>query len=82
MECDARLRATRDGYGNDVTMVYVDGPIDALTIEVAGEVLTEDRAGIVRGTNEPLPAAVFLRSSPLTSADAGIRALAETAGAA
>ena len=82
VDCDARLRATRDGYGNDVTMIYVDGPLDALTIEVAGEVLTEDRAGVVAGTTEPLPAAVFLRGSALTVADGAIHALAAEARAA
>ncbi|SEN04982.1 Transglutaminase-like enzyme, putative cysteine protease [Sphingomonas gellani] len=79
VDCDARLRPTRDGYGNEITMIYVDGPLEALTIEVAGDVLTEDRAGVVRGAAEPLQSAVFLRSSPLTKADAAIVALADDA---
>ena len=82
LDCDARLRPARDGYGNDLTMIYVDGPISALTIDVAGEVLTEDRAGIVQGGAEPLPAAVFLRDTALTRADAAIVALADEACAA
>ena len=73
---DARLRPARDGYGNETVMIYVDGPLDTLTIEVAGEVLTEDRAGIVQGTAEPLPPAVFLRETALTRPDAAIVALA------
>jgi transglutaminase-like putative cysteine protease len=77
VDCDARLHPTHDGYGNEITMIYVDGPLDALAIEVTGEVLTEDRAGVVAGTPEPLPAEVFLRTTRLTHADAAICALAE-----
>lgn len=81
-DCDARLRPAHDGYGNELTTIYVDGPVEALTVEVVGEVLTEDRAGVVQGAAEPLPSAVFLRSSPLTQPDAAIVALAEQACAA
>lgn len=69
---DVRLRDTRDGYGNRATMLYVDGPIDRLTIEVRGEVLTEDRAGMVSGTAEPLPPLYFLQSTAATKPDAAI----------
>ncbi|MBB4153197.1 transglutaminase-like putative cysteine protease [Sphingomonas jinjuensis] len=81
VDCDARINATHDGYGNDVSMIYVDGPLAALTIEVTGEVLTENRAGVVRGIAEPLPPEVFLRPSPLTEANDAIRALADQAAA-
>lgn len=80
VDCDARLRPARDGYGNHLTMLYVDGPLTELTVEVAGEVLTEDRAGVVRGGAEPLPAGVFLRETALTRPDAEIAALAQAAG--
>ena len=76
VDCDARLRSGRDGYGNETTMLYVDGPIDRITLTVSGEVLTEDRAGMVTGTPEPLPAALFLRSTPQTAPDDAIRAFA------
>jgi transglutaminase-like putative cysteine protease len=76
VDCDARLKHIRDGYGNDVTMLYVDGPIDRITLTVGGEVLTEDRAGIVQGTPEPLPVQLFLRPTPQTQADAAIAAFA------
>ena len=73
---DARLRRGRDGYGNATTMLYVDGPLDAITIAVAGEVLTEDRAGVLAGIAEPLPPLAFLQPTPLTAADAEVRAFA------
>lgn len=78
VDCDARLRPARDGYGNAITMLYVDGPLTELVVEVAGEVLTEDRAGVVR-TAEPLPPMAFLRDSALTRADDAIVALAREA---
>ncbi|WP_174273537.1 transglutaminase family protein [Sphingomonas bacterium] len=69
---DARLKPTRDGYGNLTTMLYIDGPIDRITLEVSGEVLTEDRAGMVSGTAEPLPPLYFLQETPLTKPGAAI----------
>lgn len=81
VDCDARLRHACDGYGNELTMLYIDGPIDAMAIEVSGEVLTDDTAGVVRGGPEPLPATVFLRQSALTRPDDAIVALAEEARA-
>ncbi|WBO23580.1 transglutaminase family protein [Sphingomonas abietis] len=77
VDCDARLKRSRDGYGNEVTMLYVDGPIDRIALTVGGEVLTEDRAGMVAGAPEPLPIELFLRPTPQTEADAGIIAFAD-----
>lgn len=79
---DVRLRPGRDGYGNAITMLYVDGPLDELVIEAAGEVLTQDQAGVVLNAPEPLPPTVFLRGSDLTQPDDAIRALADAAGQA
>ncbi|NIJ08934.1 transglutaminase-like putative cysteine protease [Sphingomonas vulcanisoli] len=73
---DARLKPMRDGYGNQATMLYIDGPIDRITLDVTGEVLTEDRAGMVIGAPEPLPPSYFLQDTPLTKADAAIQAIA------
>lgn len=74
---DARLRTGRDGFGNVTTMLYVDGPIDHIEITLAGEVLTEDRAGIVAGAPEPLPPALFGRMTLLAGADQRIAAFAD-----
>jgi transglutaminase-like putative cysteine protease len=72
VDCDARMRHGRDGFGNRTTMLYVPGPISEIEIAVSGEVLTHRSNGIVHGAHEPLPPAVFLRETPLTIADADI----------
>lgn len=68
IDCDARLREHRDGYGNITHMLYVDGPIDHLNITVSGRVITDDVAGVVDALPQDLPPAVFLRETPLTHA--------------
>ncbi len=78
VDCDARLREGRDGYGNVTTMLYIDGPIYAVSIMVRGDVLTDDLGGRVAGTQEPLPPLFFTRTTPLTEADEAILALAPT----
>jgi transglutaminase-like putative cysteine protease len=75
VDCDARLREGRDGYDNITTMLYVDGPIDALSIMVRGEVLTDDLRGKIDGCAEPLPPLFFTRSTPLTMAGELVRAI-------
>ncbi|RHW19167.1 transglutaminase family protein [Sphingomonas gilva] len=79
VDCDARLREGRDGFGNRTTMLYIDGPITGIEIAVAGEVLTGEVDGVVKGTLEPLPPALFARSTDLTRADAAIAAFAAAA---
>lgn len=74
VDCDARLRTTRDGFGNLVTMVYADGPLAGIEIAVQGEVLTSDSPGVLKGALDPLPPQVFGRSTPTTSPDAAILA--------
>ena len=59
----------RDGYGNCVTALYIDEPVTTLTITATGQVVTDDRAGVVSGLPSDLPAGVFLRSTPLTTPD-------------
>ena len=79
VDCDARLREGTDGYGNHTTMLYVDGPIDALAITVRGQVLTEDLAGVIKGAHEPLPPIFFTRTSAATVAGDGVRGLVNEA---
>ncbi|TMJ20099.1 MAG: transglutaminase family protein [Alphaproteobacteria bacterium] len=76
VDCDARLREGRDGYGNVTHMLYVDKPVGRLSVSVSGRVLTEDRAGIVQGLPYDLPPQVFLRATPLTEAGPAIAGLA------
>lgn len=63
VDCDARLRETRDGFGNKVTMLYATGPIEHIELTVTGEVLTADGNGIIGGAWEPLPPLLFTRAS-------------------
>jgi transglutaminase-like putative cysteine protease len=76
VDCDARLREGRDGYGNITHMLYIDRPIDHLKVSVTGRVLTEDRAGVVDGLPKDLPPQVFLRQTPLTHVGPGLHDLA------
>ncbi len=77
VDCDARLRASVDGYGNHTRMLYAEGPVEGLLLTISGEVLLSEDEGAIRGTDEPFPEALFRRVTPLTQADAGIAALAE-----
>ncbi len=75
VDCDARLRHDRDGYGNITSMLYVDGPVESIELIVSGEVLTEDGKGRVAGTIEPLPPLYFTRTTALTAPDNALIAL-------
>jgi transglutaminase-like putative cysteine protease len=76
IDCDARLRDARDGFGNRVTMLYVEGPIDGIEIAVVGEVVTSHSDGVLHGVVEPLPPALFLRATPATAPDQAIASFA------
>ena len=80
IDCDARFRRGRDGFGNITTMLYVDGPVDSIEISVSGEVLTNPSRGIIHGGHEPLPPPVFLRETALTTIDAAIGDFAQDVG--
>ncbi|MBO9621129.1 MAG: transglutaminase family protein [Sphingomonas sp.] len=67
IDCDARMRDGTDGFGNAVTMLYADGPIETFDVTVSGEVLTSEANGVVRGSIEPLAPLLFLRSTPRTA---------------
>ncbi|MDB5680073.1 transglutaminase family protein [Sphingomonas bacterium] len=69
-DCDARLRNGRDGYGNVLTMVYAEGPIDGIEFHVTGEVFTGPSSGILSPAHpEPLPPSLFLRPGDATASD-------------
>ncbi len=80
VDCDARLRRGRDGFGNRTIMLYVEGPVETIELSVSGEVLTNAAAGVVHGSVEPLPPALYLRATELTPADPLITAFAAGAG--
>ena len=81
VDCDARLKHAIDGFGNTMSMLYLQGSVERIGLRVTGEVLTEDRAGLVSGAIEPLPPAVFARSTELTAADDAVIELAANHGA-
>lgn len=79
---DCRLEPHVDAFGNLTHAFTVDGPLSELRVGVAGEVETQDTAGVVHGALERFPPSLFLRETPLTTADAGIRAFADDAARA
>lgn len=79
VDCDCRLRQSEDALGNVTHAFNADGPLDALVIAVEGEVETRDTSGVVRGTVEPFPPALFLRETALTAPGQEIRAFAAAA---
>jgi transglutaminase-like putative cysteine protease len=76
ISADARLAAHEDAFGNIMHVFSADGPLDELSIEVEGEVETQNTDGIVRGTVERFAPNLFLRDTALTQADLAIRAFA------
>ena len=73
VSADARLAAHEDAFGNITHVFSADGPLDELSVEVDGEVETQNTNGVVRGTVERFAPSLFLRDTALTQADAAIR---------
>lgn len=65
--CDVRMLPSRDGFGNETVTLFAEGPIGHLVLTVEGEVLTDNRNGIVAGTIETLPPMLYLRETSLTA---------------
>jgi transglutaminase-like putative cysteine protease len=65
---DPRLHVHEDAFGN-VTHLITNGTTADLSISVEGLVETHDNGGLLRGTDERFPPGLFLRSTPLTSAN-------------
>jgi transglutaminase-like putative cysteine protease len=78
VDADGRLMPTTDAHGNLCHIFYADRAVESLTLHVTGTVITTDWNGIVRGADEPLPAIVYLRSTPLTAISPAIAILAES----
>jgi len=71
------LARTDDGYGNTLHLFTVARPHHGATIIAEGEVDTTDTQGVLRETVERLPPLYWLRTTPPTAPDAGLRALAD-----
>src|SRR3984957_7633370 len=78
VSADARLAAHEDAFGNFTHVFSADGPFSALSVEVDGEVETQNNNGIVRGTVERFGPSLFLRDTALTQADPAIRDFAQS----
>jgi transglutaminase-like putative cysteine protease len=77
VDADGRLTPFTDAHGNSCHIFYADRPVETLTLHVAGAVQTAETAGIVSGTQDPLPPLTYLRSTPLTEASPAIAQFAE-----
>jgi transglutaminase-like putative cysteine protease len=82
VSADARLATHEDAFGNITHVFSADGPFDELSVEVDGEVETQNTNGVVRGTVERFGPSLFLRDTALTQADPAIRDFAQTIRAA
>ncbi|MFC3714393.1 transglutaminase domain-containing protein [Sphingoaurantiacus capsulatus] len=79
VDVDGVTRTSSDPFGNRLDMFYADAPTMALTIAVVGEADVSEVVGLVKGAPEPLPPAIFLRTTPLTRVDPALIDLAEGA---
>ena len=70
----------RDGAGDWIESWTVRGPVDEVTVSIAGSVETRDTAGVLRGHRESVNPLVYLRDTALTAPDAALRELALSAG--
>ncbi|MBI1204926.1 MAG: transglutaminase family protein [Rhodopseudomonas sp.] len=74
---DCQLHQRDGAFGNVSHSFTAEGPFDELSVTVVGEVDTQDTHGIVTGTIERFPPALFLRDTDLTEADPAIIAFAD-----
>lgn len=77
---EGRLLAEEDQYGNLCHRFAPDAAVSEFVLAVRGQVETQDTAGLLRGTVERLPDAVYLRDTDLTAAGDEIRAFANDHG--
>jgi len=78
VSADARLAAHEDAFGNITHVFSADGPFSELSVEVDGEVETQNTNGVVRGSVERFGPSLFLRDTALTQADPAIRDFAQS----
>ena len=74
---DCELHQHEDAFGNCTHSFTADGPFKQLSVAVDGEVDTQDTNGVVTGTVERFPPALFLRETTLTELDSAIVEFAE-----
>nr|WP_111301613.1 transglutaminase family protein [Paracoccus saliphilus] len=68
----------RDGAGDWIEGWTVRGPVDEVTVRIAGRVDTRDMAGVLRGHREAIHPLTYLRNTAATMPDPGLRDLAHS----
>ena len=68
---NCQLTQHEDAFGN-ITHVLSQGPVEDLVISVEGLIETHDTGGVLKGSDERFPPSLFLRSTPLTEANAAM----------
>lgn len=79
LDQEAKLTACEDAFGNQTHVFTVNGPLDSLTIVANGDIDLSDTNGVVGGTIERFPVALFLRETGLVTISPEIRAFAAEA---
>jgi transglutaminase-like putative cysteine protease len=79
---DCLLHQHEDAFGNIIHSFTAEGPFKSLTVEVGGEVDTQDTNGLVSGAIERFPPQFYLRETALTQTDAAITDFAQSTRAA
>jgi transglutaminase-like putative cysteine protease len=69
------LTPSRDGLGNLYALAVSRRPASQMIVLVQGEVATREGNGALEGIHDPLPPVYFLRTTPLSEADAPLAAL-------
>jgi transglutaminase-like putative cysteine protease len=75
---DCELHQHEDAFGNYTHSFTANGPFNRLSVAVDGEIDTQDTNGVVTGSIERFPPALFLRETPLTEPDSAVIEFAET----
>jgi transglutaminase-like putative cysteine protease len=79
---DCLLHQHEDAFANITHSFTAEGPFNKLTVEVAGEVDTQDTDGLVAGAVERFPPQFYLRETSLTQTNAAIIDFAQATRAA
>jgi len=82
LSVDCLLHQHEDAFGNIIHSFTAEGPFKNLTVEVEGEVETQDTNGLVSGAIERFPPQFYLRETALTRTDPAIADFARTIRAA
>jgi transglutaminase-like putative cysteine protease len=69
---DCLLHQHEDAFGNITHSFTAEGPFQRLTVEVTGEIDTQNTDGLINGAIERFPPQFYLRETPLTQSDPAI----------